>query len=99
MRNTKTRLLAFAMALFFGIIILGSLSIIAAEAVHDCDGEECSVCELLQQCERLLTSSGSALSTCASHFAIILALIAVLLCGRVFGRINTLISLKVELLS
>lgn len=99
MKNTKTRVLAFAMALFFCIIILGSLTFIFAEAGHDRDGAECSVCEILQQCERLLTSSGAALCTCISHYAFILVFIAMLFCGRAFDRINTLISLKAELLN
>lgn len=99
MRSTKTRLLAFAMALLLGIIILGSLTLIAAQANHDCDGEECSVCELLRHCKRLLTSSGAALCACVSHYALILAFIAMPPCGRAFSRINTLISLKVELLN
>ncbi len=99
MISTKTRIFAFAYALFFCIIILGSLTFIAAEAAHDCDGGECSVCEMLKQCKRLLTSSGAAICRCVSHYEFILAFAAVIFCGRVFSRTNTLISLKVELLN
>lgn len=98
MRDRKARVLAVAAALLFAVIILGSLTVIAVGPDHDCDGEECAVCETLQQCERLLTGWGSPLGTCVSHYALMVVFIAFLFCGRVFSRINTLISLKVELL-
>lgn len=98
-KSIKLKISALAVALLFGIVILSSLSFIAYESGHDCDGAECSVCEILQQCERLLTGFGAALCTCISHPAFILAFAAVLMCGSVFEMINTLISLKVELLN
>ena len=97
--STKQKILAFISAVVFGAVILGSLSFIASASKHDCAGEDCAVCELIQQCEKLLTCCGSGVKLCVSHFEVLFAMTAVLLCGRaVFGK-TTLISLKVELLN
>ena len=98
MTSRKQRIVSVISALVFGAVILGSLFFIASASAHDCTGEDCHICEMIQQCEKLLDTVGSAVKSCVSHFAVIFAMTAVLLCGRaVFGR-NTLISLKVELL-
>ena len=97
-REVRARIFAAVSAVIFCTVILGSLYFVSAAAKHDCSGEDCRVCELIQQCEKLLSTAGSAVKLCAVNFVALVFLTAVLLCGRaVFGR-NTLISLKVELL-
>lgn len=98
MISRKQKIAAFITALIFGAVILGSLFFIASASDHDCAGDDCKICEIIQQCEILLNTVGNAVKPCASLLAALFILTAVLLCGRaVFGR-KTLISLKVELL-
>lgn len=99
MINKRRRVFIFLAALAFAVVILGSLAFIASSSQHDCSGEECSVCEMIQQCEKLLHTMAGAVKSCISHYAVIFAVTAVMLCGRVICSTSTLISLKVELLA
>lgn len=96
--SRKQRIFALISALLFGVVILGSLAFIAAESGHVCADDNCRICEAIQQSEKLLSSAGGAVIAGAVRISVIFAFIAVLLCGRVFCKSSTLISLKVELL-
>ncbi len=98
MISTKQRIISILSALVFGAVILSSLYFISASSEHDCAGDNCHICEMIRQCEKLLDTLGSAEKQSASHTAALFLLAVVLLCeAAVYGR-NTLISLKVELL-
>ncbi len=55
--NVK-RIAAGIMGLMMLIIVLFSAFFIAAEADHDCTGEDCPVCACIQQCENTLRGIG-----------------------------------------
>ncbi len=50
---------SFALVLMLMICILSSVCFIAAEAEHDCIGEDCPVCASLLQCEELVQKLGT----------------------------------------
>jgi len=83
-------LAVFALALFPAFYI-------AAEAHHDCCGEDCPVCECLRLCEAALrgVSGGTAARPCAVLF-FFLVLLADVLCTAAFPR-ETPVSRKVRL--
>ena len=39
---------------------------ITAESEHECEGEECPICHIIEICEGILHDAGSALSFCAA---------------------------------
>ena len=52
----KRRILAGVLALAALLALLLSAFYVAAEADHDCTGEDCAVCALIHLCENLLRS-------------------------------------------
>lgn len=50
----KDRTLAMVLACLLALILLFSVFAIAEEAAHDCCGEGCVVCAVLNACENLL---------------------------------------------
>lgn len=55
----KNRIAAGVLAaLLLAAVVLGAL-FLAAEAHHDCCGEDCLICACLRQCEDLLRRSGT----------------------------------------
>lgn len=98
MISKKQRVSAFMAAVLFVTVILGSHLFIAMRSEHSCTGEGCSVCEIIEQCEKLLTTVGNSVEPCISHYTPISAVIAAVLLCRVIRCMSTLISLKVELL-
>ena len=66
--DQRRRLLAGVMALAALLTLLLSAFYIAAEADHDCSGEDCVICAQLRQCEKLLCCA-AALAVAAAVFA------------------------------
>ncbi|MCR5648213.1 MAG: hypothetical protein K6F67_01595 [Oscillospiraceae bacterium] len=85
------------MGLMMLVLVLFSAFYIAAEADHDCSGEDCLVCACIRQCENALrvvgdgTAAGSA--AVAPVFVILLAAAFVIAAASP----DTLISVKVRL--
>lgn len=52
--NKRTRAAAMALACVLALILLFSVFFIVLEADHDCAGEDCAVCAVLNVCETLL---------------------------------------------
>lgn len=63
--NNKMRLAAAFLAAAILIIVLFSVFFIAHEADHDCTGDGCPVCALIQTCENNLRQLGG--GTAASY--------------------------------
>ncbi len=101
MRDSKgsaiIRITACIMGLMMLVIMLFSAFYIAAEADHECSGEDCPICACIQQCENTLRSIGDGISVSSS---VIIPFLFVLL-GAVLFVIavssDTLISRKVRL--
>ena len=60
------RLAAGIMALMMFVIVLFSVSFIAAEADHDCCGDDCPICACIHLCENTLEQIGSGVATQAA---------------------------------
>ncbi|MCR4703579.1 MAG: hypothetical protein K5665_07960 [Saccharofermentans sp.] len=70
---------------------------IAIEAEHDCEGEDCYICECLEQCHALLNRAVSAPASCkAAVFSVALLITSCFHILRVFRR-ETPVSIKVRL--
>lgn len=101
MRNSSTskvlRITAGIMGLMMLFIVLFSSFYIAAEADHDCCGEDCPICACIHQCENTLRCIGDGISVLSSG---IILFLFVLLAAALFvtaAPSDTLISRKVRL--
>ncbi len=56
---------AVIMIMMLLVIALFSAYFIAAEADHDCCGEDCPICSMVQQCERALRETGDGMAAAA----------------------------------
>ncbi len=93
----RIKLLGAVLALVFALTVFGAAAFEAAQYDHDCCGEGCGICAVLQICDNMLrlgAACGAALAVCAvcavSALAIIRAYVG-------FEGRNTLISLRVRL--
>ncbi len=63
-------------AILSGIILLGTIIFsaffIAAEAEHQCEGEECPICECIKKCENIIHSVGGGIEVQGIVFMYIL---------------------------
>lgn len=57
------RIAAGIMGIMMLVIVLFSAFYIAAEANHDCTGEDCPICACIQQCENTLRGVGDGTAT------------------------------------
>ena len=93
----KFRFLTGLLAALLAVVMLSSAVYIAAEADHDCSGEDCAICHQISTCENLLRSLGFAGAAAAITAAFIYTRCkAVLPCTETNGTL-TLVSLKVKL--
>ena len=93
----RNRCLALVMAAAILFVMLTSAFFIAAEADHDCIGDDCEICCQINVCRAVL--KGLALIAIAAVFAAAAcaALCAVFAACREQTRNFTLVSLKVKL--
>ena len=85
------------MGLMMLVIVLLSVFYIAAEAEHECCGEDCPVCACIQQCEATLRciGDGSAEQPDADAPVVFILFVSVFVSAAVFQ--DTLVSRKVRL--
>ncbi|MCR5255510.1 MAG: hypothetical protein K6D96_06215 [Acetatifactor sp.] len=91
------RFAAGIMAMMMLVIVLFSISFIAAEADHDCSGDDCPICAGIRFCENTLEqiSNGAAVQSVAVIPATLLCIsILFSVCVR---KQNTPVSLRVRL--
>lgn len=91
------RIMAGIMGILMLLIILFSAFYIAAEADHDCTGEDCPICACIHQCEKTLyqISDGIAVQTAVIIPFVFMLVIPVLF--TVCIQHETLISKKIRL--
>ena len=97
MMTKKKRIISLIVAIAVLFVMLYSTFYIAAEANHDCVGENCPVCYQVSICENTLKSFS--LAGCAVAFT---AAFTYTLCRSISARTDvtpnyTLVSLKVKL--
>ncbi len=80
--NNRTRTLAFIIAFLMLACVLCSFFLTAAEAGHDCSGEDCPICSVLELCERM----GKRIRECGVAFFVIICLFPMLAEGFVSIR-------------
>lgn len=73
MKRTR-RLAAFAFAVLFLVTMITSFLVVAFEANHDCIGDDCSVCAIIEVCRNTVKVLGSTLAAAA--------------CIAAFGRVS-----------
>ncbi len=95
--SRNKRIAAGVIGLMLLVVMLFSTFYIAAEADHDCTGEDCPICTCIQQCENTLHKIGNGI---AVQVAIILPVIFMLISAFLFAADfpqETLVSRKVRL--
>ena len=91
------RITAGVMGLMMLVLVAFSAFYIAAEADHDCCGEDCQICACIHQCENTLRGIGDGAAVrCAAVAPVILILFAAAFVIPAVSR-DTLISRKVRL--
>lgn len=91
------RIAAGVMGLMMLVIVLFSAFYIAAEADHDCTGEDCPICACIGQCENMLrgTGDGTAAQLSAGIPVLFILLFAALFVSELSRE--TPVSVKVRL--
>ena len=91
------RIAAGIMGIMLLVIVLFSSFYLAAEADHDCTGEDCPICACIQKCENTLRGigDGTAIQSAAVIPVLFILLFSVLFVAE-FSR-ETLVSRKVRL--
>ena len=77
MRNVKWIAVFISLILFFGVML--SSSYIAKEMDHDCIGEDCPICEQMEECSLVLEKAGAACG-------LALAFVILTICLRAVAR-------------
>ena len=95
--SKKKRILTALLAIAVFFVMLCSVLYIAAEADHDCIGENCPICQYIVNCQNILSNL-----SLAAGAALFTAALAYSLCRVIFadtGKItnHTLVTLKVKI--
>ena len=95
--EAKKRIIAILLAATVLFVMLYSALFIAAEADHDCVGENCPICYQINVCQNMLKNFS--LAVCPAVFS---AAFTYILCRSISARTDyaqsyTLVSLKVKL--
>lgn len=93
----KKRIAALVLAVTVLFVILYSALFIAAEADHDCVGENCPICYQINVCQNTLKNLSLAVCAAASAAAFIYTLCRVISVCTDCAQSYTLVSLKVKL--
>ena len=81
------------------ISMLGSVLIIAEHTHHDCTGEGCAVCMMLEQCDERVRALGTAVSALLMLFCTMFAVVSLPVSAVRTVSSHTPITLKVKLLN
>ena len=90
------RITAGVMGLMMLVLVLFSAFYIAAEADHDCSGEDCLICRCVRACENTLHGAGGAAGARSADSPVFLLLLAAAFVLSAAAR-DTLVTGKVRL--
>ncbi len=96
-RSKAKRLAAGSLGLLLLALVLFSSFYIAAEADHDCAGEDCAICLCIRLCESALLKLGSGILVRIAAAVPALLFLAAVAAFSVSFPLETLISKKVRL--
>ena len=99
MTNGRIKFLSGVTAAVFIAVFSVSAVFIMIRSEHECCGEYCTICLLTEQCEKIISSSGTAETTLTAAVSAVFFITAVLFFFTALSPAVTLISLKVELLA
>ena len=92
-------LIAVLMTILLCISMLGSVLIIAEHTHHDCAGEGCAVCMMLEHCDERVRALGTAVSVFLMLLCIMFTAISLSVSAVRTVSSHTPITLKVKLLN
>ena len=95
-RNLKKSMAGILAVLFLAITLFSSVYIII-ESDHDCSGEDCHICHMIEVCEALLQRIEHALSSFTAVIFLCLAFIILRVVRSNVSLSKTLFDLKVRL--
>lgn len=81
------------------ISMLGSVLIIAEHTHHDCTGEGCAVCMMLEQCDERVRALGTAVSALLMFLCVMFTAVSLPVSAVRTVSSHTPITLKVKLLN
>ena len=91
------RAVAVIISILFVSVMLFSHIFIIAEADHDCVGESCHICRVIEVAENTVKSTSTAATSTVALFAALFLLINLINFSCKFNFLSTLITLKVKL--
>ena len=99
MQNMKSRFIAILMTVLLCLSVFGSVFCLAEHTNHECTGENCAVCVIIDQCTQRLRSVAAVAA--AIFQLLVLCTAAAVTTAPVFSKITaaTPIQLKVKLLN
>ena len=88
---------AFLMGSLLAFAVLFAVLVPTVEAVHDCSGENCPVCECIAMCEQFVKKLSAVCVSCAAAYMVLSVAdhIKEKVCSRIAPE--TLVTLKVRL--
>ncbi len=94
-QRTRRLLAAVGAALLLGFQVL-SAAYVAHEADHDCSGDDCQICVLLQQCVANFQLTGSGLEADATTVSLPIFTASRIVPVEVVRQCRSLVALKVQ---
>lgn len=95
--STTKRIMAAVVTAAMLIVVLLSGLYIILEADHDCSGEDCHICECLENCQAVIHQTGSAPVSNAAVAVTLFFLASVCVCAHGRTHRETPVSDKVQL--
>lgn len=95
--NKHSRLISVLMTILLCISLLGSVLFIAEHTQHDCIGEGCSVCMVLEQCDARVRVLGTTVSALLMLLCVMFTTVSLSVSAVCTVSSHTPITLKVKL--
>ena len=92
-------LIAVLMTILLCISMLSSVLVISEHTHHDCTGEGCAVCMVLEQCDERVRALGTAVSAFLMLLCVMFTAVFLPVSAVCTGSCDTPITLKVKLLN
>ena len=96
-RQLKSRIAVFLSSLLLLVTMLSAVLLIAAEAEHDCTGDDCPICACIRQCETCLSVLSGGCTGAFSFIAFGTFVIFIAKAAKDTFKSTTLVTQKVRL--
>lgn len=95
--NRNGKIIAFVLLAAVLFVVSFSSFYVISQSNHTCQGESCSVCSVICQCEDTIKAFGNAVALAAVILSAVFSTLLVLLNSCLMPMADTLISYKVRL--